>query len=560
MTNQEIIDGVIAAFQSNPQLLTEAVEKAQLPPGFFGPNVYIGMRYVPIFDGEWDASKSYEPLTVVTYQGNSYTSRTFVAAGILVSNSEYWAATGNYNAQVELYRQEVVRIAEELKEKPDYNPTPNAQYDYYVSTTGNDNGTGSQTEPFATIQHAIDTISNLVAQPGNYTIHVASGVYNEALLIKGITPKTGAVLIDCDNATLDGGGLLYRGIQMHECHNVSFRNLTVQNYTNSCVFIRESVIITFYSCHIIGTPNTFGYHVIDHSTYFLNGGTVSNCKHGISEYFHVLRSVASIDDEGPLTISNCSVGLFTKELCTGHFNDATITGCNFAFYATRGSTANLARTKFRSCTYGALLTNGSEAWLGSTILSQVVHPWIADYSSAAVLNEDMEIKAKNITYTRGHRVVAMAANDTPVTPNGTLIDNLATWGVGSFQTEGLSFTVKVVIHVSEPPSTEYKVSLKIGGFDTADITIPANNSSAELEWTVFKQSSGSTLFNKLLTDTGHFTTLHGHRAWNNFNNAKLSLLTTLTSPVVIQYVEVTTTDTPTTMISSDLAWPPVIPN
>ena len=75
---------------------------------------YIGARYVPIFGrkGEqsiqWDNTGTYEPLTVVLYQGNSYTSRQFVPAGIEITNQDYWAETGNYNAQVEQYRQEVL--------------------------------------------------------------------------------------------------------------------------------------------------------------------------------------------------------------------------------------------------------------------------------------------------------------------------------------------------------------------------------------------------------------------------------------------------------------------
>lgn len=70
---------------------------------------YIGARYVPLFADpiEWSSTKSYEPLTVVTYQGASYTSRQAVPVGIDIANTEYWVLTGNYNAQVEQYRQEV---------------------------------------------------------------------------------------------------------------------------------------------------------------------------------------------------------------------------------------------------------------------------------------------------------------------------------------------------------------------------------------------------------------------------------------------------------------------
>lgn len=75
-------------------------------------NVYIGARYVPKIVGEWSADIAYEPLTVVLYQGTSYTSRTYVPKGIIPSEStqQYWALTGNYNAQVEMYRQEVERL------------------------------------------------------------------------------------------------------------------------------------------------------------------------------------------------------------------------------------------------------------------------------------------------------------------------------------------------------------------------------------------------------------------------------------------------------------------
>lgn len=80
-------------------------------------NKYVGARYVPIFADptEWNNTKTYEPLTIVTHEGNSYTSRTFVPIGIDISNTEYWVITGNYNAQVEAYRQEVVEVKNGLE-------------------------------------------------------------------------------------------------------------------------------------------------------------------------------------------------------------------------------------------------------------------------------------------------------------------------------------------------------------------------------------------------------------------------------------------------------------
>ena len=81
---------------------------------------YIGARYVPKFfeynNGEWLENTQYEPLTIVQYSGNSYTSKKEVPANIgnPSSNPEYWASTGNYNAQVEAYRQEVEEYKQDV--------------------------------------------------------------------------------------------------------------------------------------------------------------------------------------------------------------------------------------------------------------------------------------------------------------------------------------------------------------------------------------------------------------------------------------------------------------
>lgn len=77
-------------------------------PGY----TYTGMRYVPVFADppEWSSANSYEPLEIVIHKGNSYTSKTFVPVGIGISDPQYWALTGNYNAQVEQYRQEVLKF------------------------------------------------------------------------------------------------------------------------------------------------------------------------------------------------------------------------------------------------------------------------------------------------------------------------------------------------------------------------------------------------------------------------------------------------------------------
>lgn len=86
--------------------------RAGLSPDAPAPGVrqYVGARYVPVFADplEWSDTIGYEPLTVVLHEGNSYTSRQSVPVGIDIGNATYWAETGNYNAQIEAYRQEVL--------------------------------------------------------------------------------------------------------------------------------------------------------------------------------------------------------------------------------------------------------------------------------------------------------------------------------------------------------------------------------------------------------------------------------------------------------------------
>ena len=85
---------------------------------------YIGARYVPKFyensdnTSEWRSGVSYEPLTIVTYNGNSYTSKKPVPAeiGNPSDNPSYWASTGIYNEQVEMLRREVGELSEDMTE------------------------------------------------------------------------------------------------------------------------------------------------------------------------------------------------------------------------------------------------------------------------------------------------------------------------------------------------------------------------------------------------------------------------------------------------------------
>lgn len=86
---------------------------------------YIGARYVPIFADPviWDDERAYDPLTMVQYSGETYMSKQYVPIGAPLptvsegqESNEFWVHMSNWNAQVEAYREEVMRYAAEVLE------------------------------------------------------------------------------------------------------------------------------------------------------------------------------------------------------------------------------------------------------------------------------------------------------------------------------------------------------------------------------------------------------------------------------------------------------------
>lgn len=104
-----------------------------------GVTQYVGARYVPLFanPAQWTNDRQYEPLTIVLYQGNSFTSMQYVPVGIDINNEEFWAQTGNYNAQVEQYRQEVKEYNKKIATLENTQTQQGATIETLKSTTEN---------------------------------------------------------------------------------------------------------------------------------------------------------------------------------------------------------------------------------------------------------------------------------------------------------------------------------------------------------------------------------------------------------------------------------------
>jgi hypothetical protein len=151
-----------------------------------GYNKYIGARYVPIFAGAWDKTRTYEPLIIVEYQGNSYTSKTYVPTNIEIGNLTYWACTGNYNAQVEAYRLEVIAYTQLYDE-------------LLVNAKRYAKGDGI-TDDTVKMQEAIDAV------PNGGTLFIPAGTYLISADLNVVKPikivgEIGKTILKIKNAT-----------------------------------------------------------------------------------------------------------------------------------------------------------------------------------------------------------------------------------------------------------------------------------------------------------------------------------------------------------------------
>lgn len=167
---------------------------------------YVGARYVPKIMGEWNKALQYEALCVVTYMGNSFTSKVPVPANVEINNTDYWVNTGNYNTQVEEYRQEALeakQIANNTnsdlqafkKNQTNTNNEFNNKFDLTTSALNklkNDVFDGDTPSVitvaksggrFHTINEAISFAKKYCSRTNRVTILIGGGKYNESIVL-----------------------------------------------------------------------------------------------------------------------------------------------------------------------------------------------------------------------------------------------------------------------------------------------------------------------------------------------------------------------------------------
>lgn len=279
---------------------------------------YVGARYVPkIADPvEWQENTAYEALVIVTYNNSSYTSRkpVPVTVGIPPENTEYWALTGNYNAQIEEYRQlteQAVQTANSAKETAnqaqqtanetkesvdgfDARITKNASDIATLTETTESQGTEidglsgrvdalegeignadvdyantyivhKNSETYPTINSAIEqAITDGVSLSNPKTILVYAGDYNEQIVINDVHGLS-IVGVDKEGVVIHYNGS-YPDCVIHVQGDISFENVTIKldNTTTYTIHVdpsdtNVSGTVKIEGCIIVGGTTAIGY-------------------------------------------------------------------------------------------------------------------------------------------------------------------------------------------------------------------------------------------------------------------------------------------------------------
>lgn len=325
-----------------------------------GVTQYIGARYVPVFaePSEWNSTRTYEPLTIVQHEGNSYTSKQSVPAGVRITDERYWAPTGNYNAQVEAYRREVKNYTDKLNVFSTVSDMQKAKYlqigDFCRTLGYHKSGDGGGA-------YYVITGTTTDVQVGSYYASFVDA-YNE------VTPEMFGARGDGVND--DTSALL-------ACMN--YRNINIVNtyaYTQN-IYPRPSTGYTPHSINMYSKTDGKIYAINDSSISF-NGDIAyfnSNRKFStnlrISNIrFEMANQTTYVKDKNPYQSIVRIIG----------YEDATIEGCSFANAAQNAFSAhtchyvNMCNCHFSNIGYAypaLTLSRNAIVGLSSTLIDGV---------------------------------------------------------------------------------------------------------------------------------------------------------------------------------------------
>lgn len=203
---------------------------------------YVGARYVPKLMGEWDKALQYEALSIVTYKGNSFTSKIPVPSNIDINNNDYWVSTGNYNAQIENYRNETREIKTRM----------NTYSIEFFGCVGDGETNCTQYLKNA-IDFAIKNNITLTSQGGNYLITENIDIKTAIIdMCNGTITSNNTISVgdgELSNCNINGGKV--------SCYKKSnLYNIKLSNFTGSGLILTNTAYETNINVIRIETTNT----------------------------------------------------------------------------------------------------------------------------------------------------------------------------------------------------------------------------------------------------------------------------------------------------------------
>lgn len=317
-------------------------------------NQYIGARYVPKFfanpngSSEWLGNVPYEPLTIVTYLGNSYTSKIPVPPGIgnPSLNPTYWALTGNFNEQLQTIQNNIKTIEEETQTNTENISTINNFINRYYLFIGDSYGnpTTGWITPLINMMNLQTTDYTISQQGGAGFVYAGQGktFLNllqdvEAVLLEKVTD---IVLISAGNDSGENEADIFSAMNNFQvsakqtCTKLKGIHLGLtlarKNPGNAKKYLQRifSAFNGFSKCHYMSSSMCFAHSLsyLSSDGIHLTQDGYNNIAYGVYQYlngneFYNTNIVAQNTTASGRTCSTYMYGSTIKVLITGTFTE-----------------------------------------------------------------------------------------------------------------------------------------------------------------------------------------------------------------------------------------------
>lgn len=453
---------------------------------------YVGARYVPKLMGEWNKALRYEALCIVTYMGNSFTSKVAVPANVDITDENYWVNTGNYNAQVEEYRAETIALRKSMIIKK--------ITDYGADTELNDNTTF--------IQNAIDDCAK-----NGYALYVPIGTFKTT----GLVAKDGLVLfgVDMNNSILHftAGGFTGDPNNHNFYNGGLIQNLTIlgNNIDNQTGFDMCMLTSRINKC-IAKNFNGYGFDMRDPESVEVyqplvnNGEThgLSNCSASFCGTGFRLRTWDSLYEN--LAASRCSNGV---DIYSGKLNNVHAWGFSGFGINVSGGNTQLSNVEIEAAITpnisGPLVITGNDISISGLRLWNInVNKfliWCNKCSNVSISNMVIG-EAGTLTSEDATNVQVIGGSGTNLYIQG-LINSSYTSGVGYSVTGDGVFLLTGNSNLTNVVTPTNGVSLLYTKIKTVTKTIPYDGSPVNLAGVISEYSNFHILSAKVVNYQGN---------------------------------------------------------